>query len=233
MNDYDAIQRDVRRRDITRLCHFMQSRKLQHVLTQTQAILPTRQLQDRYPDLLDVTDTARLDGHLNHICCSVEYPNSWYFQKVRERDHLFTDWVILCLDPALLWEREALFSPRNAAAQHGALLRSGWHGWQALFALQVAGAHGKMRRRTPQMLACCPTDGQAEVLIPDAISQCYITAIIVQNEKQARKEQVRLTCLKVNVSFTWIVAPTLFTRPSHWNELARQGKRCDERKLVK
>jgi hypothetical protein len=233
MSDYDAIQSDVRQRGITRLCHFMQSRKLQHILAQTQTLLPTQQLRERYPDLLDVTDTERLDGHLNHICCSVEYPNPWYFQKVRERDQLFTDWVILCLDPALLWERDALFSPRNAAAQYGALLQSGWQGWQALFVPQVAGAHGKMRRRTPQMLAWCPTDGQAEALIPDAIPQRYITAVIVQNEEQAHKEQVRLTCLKVNTTFAWIVAPTLFTRPSHWNELARQGKRPDERQLVK
>lgn len=63
MNDLDAIQADVSQRGITRLCHFTRSQKLAHMLAQTQAILPTQELRDRYPDLLDVTDTQRLDGH--------------------------------------------------------------------------------------------------------------------------------------------------------------------------
>lgn len=230
MSDADAIRNDVRQRGITRLCHFMQSRKLSHVLTDTQAILPTQQLRERYPDVLDVTDDSRYDGHLNHVCCSIEYPNSWYFQKIYGRDRQFRDWVIVCLDPALLWERVALFSPRNAATQHGALLRSGWQGWQALFASEVVGAYDKTYTRTTEMLTCCPTDGQAEVLIPDAIPQRYITAVIVRDEKQARTEQIRLTTLKVKASFAWIVSPTLFTEPSQWNKLARQGKRPDERR---
>lgn len=229
MNDHIAIRDDVRQRGITRLCHFMQSRKLLHVLQQTHALLPTQQLRERYPDLLDVTDNARLDGHLNHVCCSVEYPNSWYLRKAREREQLFPDWVIVYLDTSLLWEREALFSPRNAAAQSGMLLRPGWNAWQALFATQVAGAYNKIRTRTAQMLICCPTDDQAEVLIPNAIPQHYIQAVVVQDENQAHKEQARLEVLGIQPFFTWIIAPTLFT--VEWSKLVRQGKQPEERRL--
>lgn len=229
MNDYNTIQADVKRRGITRLCHFMPSRKLSHVLTQTQALLPTQQLYDRYRDLLDVTDNARLDGHLDHVCCSIEYPNSWYLRTIRGQDRLFKDWVIVCLNPALLWERETLFSPRNAAAQSGALLQKGWQGWKALFASQVPGAHGKTRSRPAQMLDCCPTDDQAEALVPDAIPQHHIRAVVVKDAQQAHREQVRLQVLGVQPLFPWIVAADLFT--TRWSNLVRQGKRPDERLL--
>jgi hypothetical protein len=229
MSDTAAIQKDIKQRGITRLCHFMQSRKLSHVLTQTQALLPTQQLRDRHPDVLDVTDEERYDGHLNHVCCSIQYPNSWYFRKIHDRDPLFTDWVIVYLNPALVWERETLFSPRNAAAQGGALLQPGWQGWQALFASQVTGAYGQTRTRTARMLNCCPTDDQAEVLAPDAIPQHYITAVVVKTAQQAHKEQTRLAVLGVQPSFSWIVAPALFT--PDWSDLVRQGQRPDEKKL--
>lgn len=229
MSDSDAIHADVTRRGITRLCHFMQSRKLPHVLADIQALLPTQELRDRYPDVLDVTDTERYDGHLSHVCCSIQYPNPWYFRTIQNRDTLFRDWVIVCLDPALLWERDTLFSPRNAAAQGGTLLRAGWQGWQALFASHVIGARGQTRSRTPHMLVCCPTDDQAEALIPDAIPQHSITAVVVTSEQQAHKEQVRLEVLGVQPFFSWIVAPVLFT--TDWSDPVRQGQRPDERPL--
>ncbi len=231
MSDYDAIQADARRRGITRLCHFMQSRKLPHVLAEIQALLPTQQLRDRYPDVLDVTDKERLDGRLDYVCCSIEYPNSWYFRKIQNRDPLFKDWVIICLDPALIWEREALFSPRNAAAQGGALLQPGWQGWQALFMSQVIGAYDKTYARSTRMLDCCPTDDQAEALIPDAIPQRYIKAIVVKDAQQAYKEQTRLETLGVQPFFPWIAAPVLFT--TDWSTLVRQGQRPDEKRFVK
>ena len=164
VSDLEAIQTDVRQRGITRLCHFTRSEKLAHMLAQTQAILPTQELRERYPDLLDVTDTQRLDGRLEYICCSIEYPNTWYLSKIKAYSTPFHDWIILCLDPCLLWERDALFSPRNAAAQRGALLTPGWQGWRALFHPEVQGAYGIVRGRTPHHLQCCPTDDQAEVL---------------------------------------------------------------------
>ncbi len=227
MNDYADIQADVKRRGITRLCHFMQSRKLSHVLTQTQALLPTKQLYDRYRDLLDVTDNVRLDRHLDHVCCSIEYPNSWYLHQIHDRDPLFKDRVIVCLNPALVWERETLFCPRNAAAQGGALIQTGWRGWQALFVPQVPGSYGRTRIRTPQRLDCCPTDDQAEALVPDAIPQHYIRAVVVKDAQQAHREQTRLQVLGVQPLFSWIVAADLFT--THWSSLVRHGKRPDER----
>jgi ssDNA thymidine ADP-ribosyltransferase DarT-like protein len=226
VSDLEAIQSDVLQRGITRLCHFTRSEKLAHMLAQTQAILPTQELRERYPDLLDVTDTQRLDGRLAYICCSIAYPNTWYLRTIKAHNTPFQDWIILCLDPCLLWERIALFSPRNAAAQRGALLRGGWQGWSALFHPEVQGAGGVVRRRTPRHLRCCPTDDQAEVLIPGAVSKSYIRMVIVADAMQAHREQVRYRVLGIEADFEWRIAPALFT--SAWSGAVRQGQRPQE-----
>lgn len=219
-NNY--IRDDIRRRGITRLCHFTQSRKFAHILGTTRALLPTQELRERYPDLLDVTDTERLDGHLGHVCCSIQYPNGWYFEKIRDKDPLFRDWVILTLDPSLLWERETLFSPRNAAAQRGSLIKGGWEGWLDVFQRSVAGAQGRTRSRTPQMLASCPTDDQAEALIPGPIPQSYITAVIVPDREKLLLEQARLRALDLEMTVEWRIAPDLFS--ISYSRMIRQGR---------
>jgi hypothetical protein len=141
----------------------------------------------------------------------------------------FRDWMILCLDPCLVWERAALFSPRNAAAQYGALLKRGWQGWSALFHPEVSGARGMARRRTPRHLRCCPTDDQAEILIPGAISKHYIRTVIVADAAQAHREQVRYRVLGLEADFEWRIAPALFT-PS-WSTAVRRGQRPEEQLL--
>jgi hypothetical protein len=229
LSDLEAIQTDLHQRGITRLCHFTRSEKLAHMLAQTQAILPTQELRERYPDLLDVTDTQRLDGCLDYICCSIEYPNTWYFRTIKPHSTPFQDWIILGLDPCLVWERAALFSPRNAAAQYGSLLRTGWQGWSALFHPEVRGAGSVVRRRTLHHLRCCPTDDQAEVLIPGAISKSYIRTVIVADAEQAHREQVRYRVLGLEADFEWRIAPALFT--TAWSTAVRQGQRPKEQPL--
>jgi hypothetical protein len=223
--DFQRIRADVERRNISRLCHFTPSRKLAHILAETHAILPTADLQRDHLDLLDVTDQRRLDGHLDHVCCSLEYPNVWYFDRVRDSHPNFEGWVILAIHPKMIWERQALFCPRNAAASNGALLRSGWHGWQALFAESTPGA-GRVYRRTPQYPAACPTDCQAEVLIPGPIPLANIIAIIVPSQQALDQEWARLRALDLEITLEWRIAPSLFNR--NYRTSLDQGQRLQE-----
>jgi hypothetical protein len=145
---------------------------------------------------------------------------------VCNRDTHFTDWIIIYLDPCLLWERVALFAPRNAAAKGGRLLKSGLSAWQALFQPEVSGQ--RTFRRSERRLACCPTDEQAEVLIPGSISQhSYIKAVVVRNEEQLFLEQQRLKVNRLYPSFEWRVAPDLFT--ARWGRFVQDGQRPAEK----
>lgn len=93
----------------------------------------------------------------------------------------------------------------------------------------MSGAGGRVHRRTPHHLRCCPTDDQAEVLIPGAVSKDYIRAVIVADAAQAHREQVRYRVLGLESDFEWRIAPALFT-PA-WSTAVRQGQRPEEQLL--
>lgn len=81
----------------------------------------------------------------------------------------------------------------------------------------------RLINRTPQMLPCCPTDGQAEVLVYRNIYRSDILAIAVSNLEQARRERIRLSFIsEVPKDIPIIIAPSLFD--VSWNAMVRSGK---------
>jgi hypothetical protein len=224
----NSIEHEVQRRGITRLCHFTPSRNLVHILTGTTGILATKHLQEDERSIFTQTDLERLDGHQEYICCSIEYPNVWYFDKAKSKDILFKDWVILFISPRYLWLAGTRFCPRNAASSYGRNIREGEQAFLAMFSDAVPGAYGKTRSRSYNHLDCCPTDDQAEVLISDAIPIEDILAIAVPTEKQAKNEAVRLQILGVSEDkYKLVIAPDLFDT-TKLSQLIRSGKRPTE-----
>lgn len=224
----DAIQQDIAKRGITRLCHFTPSRSLAHILAGGAGILPSRLLEEEDRLLFNPTDLQRLDGHPDHICCSIEYPNAWYLDRARKGEILFRDWVVIFIDPAVLASERTLFCPRNAAAGYGAYISSGHEAFASMFALSVPGAQGKVRGRTLLHLPCSPTDDQAEVLVPDSIPPASIRAIGVSSEEQAQAESVRLKILGIDLGdLKFVVSPTLFDKYALSNAI-RAGQRPSE-----
>ena len=120
----NLIQQECVNRGITRICHFTQSRNLAHIFDDPLGLCSKRTLQ-QYDMPHNPTDPDRYDGRDDLICCSIEYPNTYYFAKVREQDHLFKDWVVLMIDPSYLWHPETCFCPCNAARARGAISKQG------------------------------------------------------------------------------------------------------------
>lgn len=209
----EKIRLEVERREITRLCHFTPSRNLLHIASGTLGVLATRRLKGDERAVYNPTDLQRLDQHEGHICCSIEYPNAWYFDQARGKDVLFLDWVILMICPSYLWAAGTRFCPHNAAKNYGRDVAEGHSAFVAMFADSVQGAYGRTYVRTPRRLPCCPTDEQAEVLIRDRIDLADILAIAVPNESQARNEVVRLRLAKAPLDrFKFVIAPEVFDK---------------------
>lgn len=207
------IENEIKKRGISRLCHFTPSRNLQHIASGKKGILSTASLLEDERATFNATDLNRHDQKTTHICCSIEYPNAWYFDKARTAERIFPDWVILLIDPKYLLEPNVLFFPRNAAANYGSHAREGADGLLAMFAPQIVGAYGRSFDRLPARLPSCPTDEQAEVLIPDRILPGDILGVAVISEEQGRTEQVRLRTIGVNPNeFHFVVAPVLFSK---------------------
>ena len=190
-----SIRDGAARRGITRLCHFTPSRNLGHIAEDPRGILASRHLAKDEKAVFNPTDLARLDGYPDHVCCSIQYPNAWYFKTARNKERLFHDWVVLLIDARYLWGAGAKFCPRNAAAQHGTLIREGVDGFEALFANTVEGTGNQVFSRGPRRPAFLPTDEQAEILIPDHIQRHDIVGFAVYDDSQAKRELARLKLL--------------------------------------
>jgi hypothetical protein len=222
----DVIRDEAVRRRISRLCHFTPSRNVIHILSGVEGILGTQHLNSVERSVFTQNDLLRLDGHAECISCSIEYPNAWYFAKTNARDAIFKDWVVLLIDPKYLWMEGTLFCPRNAGA--GRNILSGERGFRGLFADSVPGAGGRVFTRASTRAPCCPTDEQAEVLVPDRIAIDDLKGLVVHDEAQAKNELVRFELAGVPkdlmARLKFIIAPTFFDK---WalHECLESGKR--------
>ena len=215
-----SIRASAVRRGITRLCHFTPSHNVAHIAEDRTGILASKHLGEDEKAVFNPTDSERLDGYPDHVCCSVQYPNAWYFRKARGRELLFRDWVIPLIKPHYLWYAGAKFCPRNAAAEHGRLVNEGAEAFEALFADTVEGTHTYRRdHRHPTFL---PTDEQAEVLIPDHIRRGDVIGIAVYDDAQAQREVARLKLLGRSLS-PIVIVPEFFY-PNKLSQLLRAGR---------
>ena len=215
------IRKQVLKRKITRLCHFTPSRNLRRILKCPQGLLSTDQLR-RLNKKFIPTDIKRLDGHTDHVCCSVQYPNSWYLRQVAERQDSIVDWVVLLLCPSYLWQDGTKFCDKNAAAGSGRRVRPGRKGFSALFADEVAATSGAEFYTRGSKPSCVPTNDQAQVLIPDHVDRDAITGLVFSSITQATRELTRLKKRKLPTPRT-LIAPTLFC-PRELSRMLRSGQ---------
>lgn len=224
----DDILNALNERGITRLCHFTPARNLGHIAAGRIGILSTASLEAEERAAYNRTDLLRFDGRKTHICCTIQFPNAWYFEKVRGEERLFTDWVVLLISPHYLADQETLFCPRNAAADHGRHIVRGFDGFISLFSPSVAGARDQVRRRGPQHRANCPTDEQAEILIHDRILLRDVLGVGVASSAQAATERARLRVNGVDPDqFQFVIAPQMFNKYA-LSDVIRQSAVADE-----
>ncbi len=203
------IVEHAERLGIRRLCHFTSARNLQYMLKSGQIL--DRATLDRLADQsANPTDSERFDGHRDKVCCSIEYPNAYYLDVVSKKDPLFLDWVVLFLHPRLLGMNDTMFCVHNAAKNKGAHVEGGYDGYVHLFAPNVGG-----RVRGKSHLKQCPTDLQAEVLVPGPISMNEVVGMAMRTEQQIQTERVRWSVLGITEPQVPIfLAPTLYEKLS-------------------
>jgi len=218
----------ILQREITRLCHFTSSRTLSHMLCTGTGVLATKRLKSDERAVYNPNDLHRFDGLDSHVCCSVEYPNSWFFKKTKDQQPLFRDWVVLFLRPQLISKVGVMFCWTNAASRRGSAMRSGVDGFKRLFEKNVTD-NARCPTRGALHLSCSPTDDQAEVLIPDEVALSDLLAFAVRDEAQARRELLRLDLLGVpRTHINIIIAPVLFGPPADLASQIRRGRRPTE-----
>lgn len=217
MSAYDILTA----RGVTRLCHFTKFQSLTHIIPSADGIQASSSIRQ---DTKNVTDRARYDGELDYVCCSVQYPNSWFLKKAMQNntDKIFKDWVVLYIDLSILNHKSAKFCPCNASKNFGTHIDSDMDNIDSIFATSVPTFQYP---RSPRMLASCPTDGQAEILINDSIAREFITGIAVGTEEVAKRVYAMLKLYGVE-QIPLYIAPDVLT--PNWSQMIKNGRLPDE-----
>lgn len=212
----NEIAIEIHDRNITRLCHFVHTNLLLHILNSEEGIKAVNFIDK---DILEQNDQQRLDGKKDYVNCSVQYPNYWYFKKVQNNNQVFPDWAVIFIDPIVSTYETTEFCSVNAATRFGAYIERGYEAFSDMFANRIE--KGKFAQiRKPMMLSHAPTDDQAEVLIYKNIPLKFITGIAFMNEDIAREKKAAWEVLDFP-NYDIFIAPELFTRAA--SDKIRQG----------
>ncbi|MGL5972318.1 MAG: DarT ssDNA thymidine ADP-ribosyltransferase family protein [Oscillospiraceae bacterium] len=214
MDDNNFAYNYLIERGATRLCHFTKVKSLVHILTSIDGVLAT----DFIPsDIKQQNDSQRIDNATDYVCCSLQYPNCWYWEKAKNRDadQIFKDWVVLCIDLEIIKKRTFKFSPCNAAKGSGSYIREDVCNINEIFNETTL----DFRKRTSLMLDNCPTDDQAEIMIQRNIPLNFINAILVGNEDNANN--IGAILKTVNKTIPIFVSASVCSKK--WSEMVRIG----------
>jgi ssDNA thymidine ADP-ribosyltransferase, DarT len=226
VSDSAAIRAEAERREISRLAHFTPTRNLVHIATSEDGLKSTKMMSEEERKHFNQQDLRRLDRHPDHISCTIEFPNAYYYRNKRRdargEERLFPDWVCLLLSPTHLWAETTRFCPHNAAGWGGTQVSEGLECFMSMFAEEIKAPQDTWRRQSHP--ACCTTDVQAEVLVHRQVPREDILGIVVESPEQAADTYVKLEQLEAPVDALPIsVCPEFFVPPRLAREL-REGR---------
>lgn len=204
----NKILEEMNKRGVNRLCHFTKSKNIPQILNNFDGVLATEVIPKYYRE---VNDEHRFDGKGNYICCSIEYPNVYYLDRVKDNDRLFNEWVIIGIDPKVVLECHTLFSKVNAATERGKYIMPGVEGFKSIYSNEIITNKRKIIRNYNLPIACA-TDIQAEVMILEKIDRKYIKEIIVADVEQTKREYIRMNLLNIGDGIKIKVCGDLFKR---------------------
>ncbi|WOY03687.1 DarT ssDNA thymidine ADP-ribosyltransferase family protein [Dickeya fangzhongdai] len=174
-----TIQQIVQQRNITRLFHFTHRDNLSSIIEYG---LIGRGVMDEHEIVYDHNDELRIDGHLDAICLSVSYPNAKMLFRYRQLKE--GDWILLAIDPAVLWEKDCAFYPTNAASNNVRFNDlSSMKGVEAFNSMFDGNVFSESRSNT--LSSEYTTDVQAEVLVFNEIEPSYILNVYHPNKASA------------------------------------------------
>lgn len=190
MHYAEQIRERVERRDIQHLVHFTQVRNLASIVTN--GLLSRAELLARGLDAF-ASDSYRLDEKDEAISVSVSAIN-WEMFKAKQKTFGRTAWIVLLLDPSILWTHDCRFCSRNAASRemrdHRGRLDGLW-GFAQMFSDNPPPAFQGSSYRTdtgiPHSLTTRP-DAEVQVfgaVAPEAILHAWLDRLNLANAVQA------------------------------------------------
>ena len=201
------IESEVIARDITELVHFT---RVENVLSILDQGLKGRATLDESGVGYVYSDELRLDGQPDSISVSISWPNYKMFYKKRKED-TSKQWVVLKLDPAIMWEKPCFFCMSNAAsaaiAQGVTGYRVGFRGLESLFD-DISGDGNRYAYGLPDKY---PTNPQAEVLVLEMIEPEWIREVHVETREAGTSSESFMNSFKRHRRrVRFLISPRIF-----------------------
>lgn len=169
-------------KEISEIIHFTQVENLPSILEH--GLCPVSYLQQRKLPFR-WNDAHRLDGYEASVSLSINHPNDRLFYHWRKK-HPAQKWVVLLIDPCVLYEKSVRFCACNAAdsrARHGQLAGNSPSDFSKMF-----DPRADVPSRESQFLnAGDPTDPQAEVLCFESIEPTLIRGLVFADNTSMRE----------------------------------------------
>ncbi|MCJ7874568.1 DarT ssDNA thymidine ADP-ribosyltransferase family protein [Phaeobacter sp. J2-8] len=174
----NALQKEVAARGITRLVHFTRIENLPSIL---QNGLMSRDALQAFDLAPLINDQMRLDQATGAVSLSISHPNDRFLFKSQLTSG--GDFVVLELDPAVLWQNDCAFCCRNAADHRVRDMPLARRREFRAFTSMFDEIDGLASRSAQGLGLDAPTDVQAEVLVFDRIDPRHITRIVARDPK--------------------------------------------------
>jgi hypothetical protein len=210
----EGISALIHERKITEVVHFTTNRGLLGILVQRLCTARALLAQDEYLESIYHENTKRRredPKYWSYVNLSISEPNHRFLRISSEdwwaNEDLF--WAVLSFDPVIMTHPGVLFAPGNMGYE-GITPVEGVPGAEALFADRVPKGFKKtMPRwdRAPHL----PTNPQAEVLYPQAVSTRYLQRIYVLTDEDAAKAEA-IVSVSGHDEVDIIVDPVTFGR---------------------
>lgn len=159
---------------ISTLLHFTNANNLASIIKH--GIYPKSDIH-KINIIPEINDQLRLDGRNNGTSVSISFPNHKMLYKYR-MENPSTSWVILIIQPSILWNKDCAFCKHNAADARISRLPLEKLKTPESFLDMFAEIEESNSRLEQNLQDCDPTDVQAEVLIFDIIEPHLIAGIV-------------------------------------------------------
>lgn len=210
----EGISALIQERKITEVVHFTTNRGLLGILVQRLCKARALLAQDQYLESIYHQNTKirrEAPQYWSYVNLSISEPNH-RFLRISSQDWWANEdlfWAVLSFDPVIMTQPGVLFAPGNMGYT-GIIPVEGLPGAEALFADRVPAGFNKTmprRDRAPEL----PTNPQAEVLYPQAVSSEHLQRIYVLTDEDAAKAEA-IVSVSGHDEVDIIVDPVMFGR---------------------
>lgn len=184
----NELKNCVSQKNITSLVHFTRVENLNSIISE--GLFSVKALSNKGVDYIR-NDLDRRDNLLNAISVSIQHPNyRMFYRKMTANQDV--DWVVIRINPNVLWSKDCLFCIDNAA--NSTISRTSENDRRGIVAFKkmFENIPGKPTRKESNLYERFTSNPQAEVLVLEEIESELILEVAFQTQEKLDKHRLSI-----------------------------------------